>query len=126
MDIISVFMQNRPGRLLQIVREIRGMKIYGFSIADAGEFGIARICVDRPDEAMKSLKSHDLIATLTPGIALEDAQLEEATTLFDKFGINIDDAIYAVIVDGKPLVALRVSDANKAQEILHEAGITVF
>jgi hypothetical protein len=126
MDIISVFIQNKPGRLLQIVKEIKGMKILGFSIADAGEFGIVRICVDKPQEAMKSLKSHDLIATLTPGIAIEDAHLEKATTLFDETDINIDDAIYAVIVDGKPLVALRVSDADKAQKILLEAGVPVF
>lgn len=126
MDIISVFIQNRPGRLLQIVRDVKGLTVLGFSIADAGEFGIVRLCVDKPAEAAKALKSHDLIATVTPGIAFKDSDLEAATTLFDENGINIDDAIYAVILDGKPLVALRVSDAPKAQEILQNAGIEVF
>ncbi|MCC7569410.1 MAG: hypothetical protein KO463_07350 [Candidatus Methanofastidiosa archaeon] len=126
MDIISVFIQNRPGRLLQIIREIEGITLYGFSIADAGDFGIVRLCVDRPAEAMRSLRSKEFIAHLTPGPAVEAAHLERAVELFEREDINIDDAIYAVLVGDKRLVALRVSDPEKAVAALEKEGIPSF
>ncbi|MHC1605313.1 MAG: acetolactate synthase [Candidatus Methanofastidiosia archaeon] len=125
MDVISVFIQNRPGRLSQILKELEGFKIFGFSIADAGEFGIVRLCVDKPHKAMEKLKKHDLIAHLTGVIAVETDKLFDVVKIFEKESINIDDAIYAIIFDEKKLALLNVSNISKAKEALKNKGIRI-
>ncbi len=122
-DIISVFIQNVPGRLSHILNEIGTQNIHGFSIADAGEFGIVRLCIDEPSKAVQMLKKHDIIACITPSVAIDGKYLQKTSELFDKNNINIDDAIYAVVVNGSPLAVLKVSDTNKTQKLLEENGI---
>jgi len=122
-DIISVFIQNVPGRLSHILREVGTQNIHGFSIADAGEFGIVRLCIDEPEKAVQMLKKHDIIACITPSVAIDGKYLQKTSELFDKNNINIDDAIYAVVVNGTPLAVLKVSDTNKTQRLLEENGI---
>jgi len=126
MDVISVFIQNRPGRLSQILKEIASLKLHGFSIADAGEFGVVRLCIDEPLKAVEKLKSHDLIAHVTPAIAVEDNRLMDTIDLFDSKDINIDEAIYAVNLGEKSLVVLKVSDNKLARSILDQEGIPTF
>ncbi|HPR41030.1 MAG TPA: hypothetical protein PK718_00590 [Candidatus Methanofastidiosa archaeon] len=126
MDVISVFIQNRPGRLSQILKEIVSLRLHGFSIADAGEFGVVRLCVDEPMRAVEKLKNHDLIAHVTPAIAIEDSRLMDTIDLFEMRNINIDEAIYAVNFDEKSLVVLKVSDIKLARKLLEEEGIPSF
>jgi len=126
MDVISVFIQNRPGRLSQILKEVASLKLYGFSIADAGEFGIVRLCLEEPQLAVKKLRKHDLIAHVTPAIAIRDSKLMETINIFDEKNINIDEAIYAVNLEGMSLVVLKVSDTPKAKSMLEENGIDTF
>lgn len=126
MDVISVFIQNRPGRLLQILKEIAILELHGFSIADAGEFGVVRLCIDEPSKAVEKLKKHDLIAHVTPAIALDDKDLMSTIELFERRSINIDEAIYAVNYKDRTLVVLKVSDIKLAKTLLKEAGIQTF
>ncbi|MBN1785408.1 MAG: acetolactate synthase [Candidatus Methanofastidiosa archaeon] len=126
MDVISVFIQNRPGRLSQILKEVMSLKLYGFSIADAGEFGVVRLCLEDPHKAVDKLKRHDLIAHVTPAIAIEDNKLMDVIEIFERRNINIDEAIYAVNRDDRSLVVLKVSDTQRASSLLEEEGIETF
>lgn len=126
MDIISVFIQNRPGRLSQIIQEIASPNIFGFSIADAGEFGIVRLCVENPKEAVSELKRHDLIAHVTDVVAVHQNDLLKVVELFDKRGVNIDEALYAVLASQGPLAIFKVQDAELARSVLTEESIEYF
>ncbi len=57
---LSCFMENKPGRLLDICRTLgdAGINIRGFSVADMAEYGIFRIVVTDPVAAKKVLTSH--------------------------------------------------------------------
>jgi len=62
---ISVFLENKPGHLLHIldIFETSGINVRGFSMADTGDYGIARFVVDKPDLALEALRSQSCAAT---------------------------------------------------------------
>lgn len=55
---LSVFIENKPGRLAEICRTIgdAGINMRGISVADMAEYGIFRIITDDPKGAKKALK----------------------------------------------------------------------
>ncbi|MCX7773184.1 MAG: ACT domain-containing protein, partial [Clostridia bacterium] len=56
---VSVFLENKSGRLAEVSRALgeRGIDISALSIADTTEFGILRLIVNKPDEAVEALKA---------------------------------------------------------------------
>ena len=50
---ISLFAENKPGRLAKIAESLSKaeINIRAFTIAEAGDFGVIRMVVDDPDRA---------------------------------------------------------------------------
>ena len=69
---LSIFVENKAGRLAQIAAVIAeaGIDIRALSIADTTNFGILRLIVDKPDEAEQALKDAGLTVSLTNVIAI--------------------------------------------------------
>lgn len=69
---LSLFVENKPGRLAEITAIIAGagIDIRALSIADTTNFGILRIIVDKPDEAERILREAGLTVSLTNVIAI--------------------------------------------------------
>jgi hypothetical protein len=65
---ISIFSENRPGRLAAIAHALGEEKIniLAFSIAEANGFGVVRALVDHPE------KAHDKLLSLGFNIAFTD------------------------------------------------------
>ena len=63
---ISVFVENKSGRLSDILNVIgkNGIDISALSIADTTDFGIVRMIVNDPDKAAEILKSNNLVVRL--------------------------------------------------------------
>ena len=57
---LSVFVENKPGRLAEITALLAEAKvdIRALSVADTNDFGILRLIVNNPDKAEETLKSH--------------------------------------------------------------------
>ena len=55
---LSVFIENKPGRLAEITEVLAeaGIDIRAISVADTSDFGILRVIVDKPKEAVAALK----------------------------------------------------------------------
>ncbi len=55
---ISVFLENKEGRVAQVTQILSDSKINirALSIADTTEFGILRLIVDKPEKAEEALK----------------------------------------------------------------------
>ena len=58
---LSLFVENKSGRLAEITSIIAGagIDIRALSIADTTNFGILRIIVDKPDEAERILREDE-------------------------------------------------------------------
>jgi hypothetical protein len=70
---ISVFLENRKGRLLEVcsVLGANDINIRGMTIAETESFGVLRIVVDKPEAAVQVLKANNFVANITDVIAVE-------------------------------------------------------
>ncbi len=69
---LSIFVENRFGRIAQLTRLLadNGIDMRTISIADTKEFGIVRIIADDPDKAAQVLTDNGWIFQKTPVIAV--------------------------------------------------------
>ncbi|MDZ4132835.1 MAG: ACT domain-containing protein, partial [Dethiobacteria bacterium] len=93
---ISVFLENKSGRLVRVAQVLGEAKINirGLSIADTSDFGILRMIVDQPDKAIIELKDKGIMATVTEVIAMEvpdnPGGLATILSYMQEAGINIE------------------------------------
>lgn len=129
---ISVFVENKSGRLSDILNVIgkNGIDISALSIADTTDFGIVRMIVNDPDKAAEILKNNNLVVKVTDVIALAVADklggLAGEIEKLKNAGISIE-YMYAFIgkSDKGALVIVRVENPEKALEVLKDENVTV-
>lgn len=127
---VSVFVQNKPGRLSKVTHTLgdASINIRALSMAEVGDFGIIRMVVDDPEGAIKALKGGGFTAKVTEVLGVEmdnkPGGLARIADVFGDSGVNIEYAYAFVTKDGNRAVLItRVDDQKKASEILKEAGI---
>ncbi len=116
---ISVFSENRPGRLAAIAHALEEEKIniLAFSIAEANGFGVVRALVDHPKKAYDKLTSIGFNVAFTDVIAVkmrdEPGGLYEIAKIIGDAKINIE---YSYAYSGKEgaVLILRVDNAPAA------------
>lgn len=126
---ISVFVENKEGRLAEITETIAkaGVDIRALSIADTTDFGILRLIVDKPQETEKVLKDAGFTVSVTNVIAVG---IDDVPGGFSKPMRVLADAhidveyMYAFISRDtkKAYVILRVNDNDTAIKALEDAG----
>lgn len=127
---ISVFVENRPGRLADITAVLAksGIDIRALSVADTSDYGILRLIVNDPKSAVEALRSEGMTASATQvlGIIIPDEPggLARAIKVLSDAQISVEYA-YAFITPsvGNAYVIIRVEDNDKASEILKGARI---
>jgi hypothetical protein len=126
---VSVFVENKPGRLASVTEVLykAGINLRAFTIAEAGDFGIIRMVVDKTEEAYKALKEAGFTVTITDvlGVEVKDEPggLYRIAKILGDANINIE-YVYAFTFGGdKALIILRVDDIEKAIEVLEKEGI---
>ncbi|MEM0232263.1 MAG: ACT domain-containing protein, partial [Candidatus Methanomethyliaceae archaeon] len=62
MKQISVFLENRPGRLANLLKILKDneINILAMGIAEAGNYGIVRLILDQPDKAIEILRNMNM------------------------------------------------------------------
>lgn len=126
---LSVFVENKPGKLLEIVKTLADadINIRAMSIADTKDFGILRLIVSDTEKA-KSILSDDCVVTITSVIAAEMSDKAGAlSTILDAFGkanINIE-YMYAFTASTTlgAYVVIRVDNNEAAEKVLNDNGI---
>jgi hypothetical protein len=132
---VSVFLDNKPGALSEVIEHIDKfqIKIFALSIADAGEFGLVRMITEDPERAEKNLEDADFILAKSKKnteviviLITENGKVSEIAKILGDEDLNIEYAYSsAVLIDGKLAVVLRVNDLNKAENILKENHIPI-
>ncbi|MCH2125624.1 MAG: acetolactate synthase [Pirellulaceae bacterium] len=128
----TVFLENRVGQLLEVVRRFEGSKvrIVALSINDATECAFVRFLLSHPEQGREILEraglpmlESDLVGVELP----ETAQpLLQVCTALLQAEVNIVQA-YPLIVrpHGKAAVALMVDNPEMAMETLNTKGFTI-
>lgn len=93
---LSIFVENREGRLADIMAVLADAKINirALSLADTADFGVLRMIVDTPDKAITILKSKEIVVKTTDIIAVEvedqPGGLAKVLNIFKNAKINIE------------------------------------
>ncbi len=124
---ISVFSENKPGRLAAIAKALQDEKIniFAFSIAEAKGFGVVRLLVDRPEPALKKLADIGFMVSFTDVIAVrmkdEPGGLFDIAKILGESDINIE---YSYAYSGKEaaVLILRVDRIREAIDKLMANG----
>lgn len=69
---ISVFVENKKGRVAEVVKTLgrAGFSISGFSVADVSDYGIVRLLVERGDEAHRLLEEKGFTTVVNDVVAI--------------------------------------------------------
>jgi hypothetical protein len=129
---ISIFLENRKGRLAEVTRIMTESKINmrALSLADTADFGVLRIIVDDQERCLRVLRENDFIAQETDVIAVEvpdePGGLHGILSLFDQNDVNIE-YMYAFVEKkmDRAAVIFKIDDYEKAGEVLKENDINV-
>ncbi|MEW6171944.1 MAG: ACT domain-containing protein [Bacillota bacterium] len=129
---ISVFLENKSGRLAAVTQLMADEKvnIRALSIADTSDFGILRLIVDQPDKAYQALKKNGFTVSATDVLAVavpdNPGGLAPALAALEGAGVNIE-YLYAFVAQcaDMAMVLFKVNDTDRAITALKQAGFTV-
>ncbi len=128
---LSVFMENREGRLekaTEILKE-KGINILALSMADTTEYGMLRMVVSNPELAKSSLRENGFSAMLTEVLAvrLEDqvGELHSLTLILCAKGLNIE-YMYSLVSGEKKAIIVKASDGDTAAAAIQEGGLQLY
>ncbi len=126
---ISIFLQNKPGQLSQICRDLADadINIATLSLADTSDFGIVRMIVDDHEKAKATLteKGHVVNVREVVAVCVPDRPggMAGVMAALDKVGANIEYSYAFAFHKGeKAVLVFRFDDNAKAAKALAEAG----
>jgi len=130
---VSVFLENKSGRLADVTRVLgsNDINITALTIADTAEFGILRLIVDKPDKAVEVLRNNNFSVDITEVIAIrvdnKPGGLSVALNHLQDNNIGIE-YMYSYLgntKDGKAIIIIRVEDIEGTVNILKDNGIDI-
>lgn len=129
---LSVFLENKAGRLAEMTRALGsgGFNMRALMVADTADYGVARILVDRPEAAKHALEAAGFGVSLTEVIAVEvpdrPGGLADVLDALGAASLNIEYAYCFVESCANTAVDIfRVDDPGRAGEALRAAGFGV-
>ena len=128
---LSVFLENRQGRLDEVLSVLAGndVNIVALSLADTTEYGMLRMIVSDPNKGKAVLREHGITAMLTDVVALrvphETGSLSKAMHQIMEGEINVED-LYAFANGADASAVLKCDDPARVVDILRGSGFDVW
>ena len=128
---LSVFIENRQGRLGEVLNVLKNnnVNILSLSLADTTEYGLLRLIVNNPELGKEKLAQEGFSTILTDVLVLrithQAGSLQGLLKTLSEDGVNIEYMYGLSIIEGdEALVVLKTSDVAKAEAVLHKEGVT--
>ena len=129
---ISVFIENKPGGLEEVMRIIKeaNINIRTLSLADTSDFGILRLIVNDVDTASRVLRESGLRVSRTTVVAVEvpdrPGGLHSILEALVRENINIEYLYAFVEKSGENAVIIfRFDDSDAAIRVLQQSGFAI-
>lgn len=125
---LSVFVENKSGRLYEVMQILGDAQINvsALSIADTSDYGIVRLIVSDPDQALKLLKEQEFSVQKTPVICCKvpntPGGLKTMLTYLAEAHISIE-YMYAFSIGDDASIILRTEDCEKTIATLSQHGM---
>ena len=126
---LSVFIENREGRLEQVLETIKNnnINIISLSLADTSDYGLLRMIVSNAELGKNALKEAGFSAMLTPVLAVklshQVGQLQVLLSEICKAGINIEYTYALATGNDDASIVIKPADLEKAAEVLEKTGV---
>ncbi|TFG93520.1 MAG: ACT domain-containing protein [Syntrophobacterales bacterium] len=127
---LSIFAENKPGRLAKVTGILKKGKINirAITIATSDVFGVINVLVDDPEGARSILEREGLTVSMKEVIAvvIEDRPggLDRLVQLLLDNEINVENAYGFVLESSKTAVfVIDVDQLEKTQRVLKDAGL---
>ena len=126
---LTVFIENRSGRLSEVLSVLKENKvnILSLSLADTTEFGLLRLIVDNAALGKEKLSENGFSSLLSDvsiiKISHTVGSLQSLLKIIDDGGVNIEYMYGLSIESNEAYVVLKASDSQKIDEILNTNGV---
>ena len=129
---ISVFLENRKGRLAEICSMLGDARINirALTIAETESFGVLRMVVDKPSEAVELFRKKNVTANQTEVVAVEvpdsPGGLAQVLGVLRQNDVNVE-YMYGFVEKQteNALLVFRFDNPERAQQVLRENGLSV-
>ena len=126
---LSVFIENREGRLGEVLRVLKEnhVNILSLSLADTTEYGLLRVLVNKPEAAKEALIANGFSSMITDVLVIKiphvAGSLQKILETISNKNVNIE-YMYGLSIDGEDAsVVMKTNDLERACEVLRENGI---
>lgn len=126
---ISVFIENRTGRLGEIldVLKAKSVNILSLSVADTAEYGILRLITDNPQTGKEALSAAGFSSMLTEVFLLKvphtPGGLQNILRVISDEAVNVE-YMYGLSFGGdEASIVVKTSDLQKAAQVFAKHGI---
>ena len=126
---ISVFLENRTGRLDEVLEtlKVNNINILSLSLADTSDYGLLRMIVSDSEKCKASLKEAGFSAHLTPVIAVklshQVGQLQSILAEINKAGMNIEYMYAMATGNNDASIVIRTADVELTTQVLEKIGV---
>ncbi len=126
---LSVFIENRQGRLGEVLKVLKenNVNILSLSLADTTEYGLLRLIVNNPELGKEKLAEDGFSTILTDVIILkithQAGSLQTLLKILSDNDVNVE-YMYGLSIDGEEAsVVLKTSNVQLAEEVFAKAGV---
>ncbi len=128
---LSIFLENRKGRLLEVTETLKdaGINIRALAMAESAEFGILRLVVNNPEKARSALSAGGFTVAEQDVFAVEvsdePGSFHKVVQILASEDINVDYTYAFVGNSSKAVLVFKVSEGSldKAITALDSQGI---
>ncbi|MCX5684699.1 MAG: ACT domain-containing protein [Planctomycetota bacterium] len=129
---LSVFLENKPGRLSVPCKALAkaGINILTLSLADTRQFGIMRLVIQEWEKAKQALEGAGCVVNVTEVTAIEvedrPGGLAKVLEIIEQIGINLE-YMYAFTFGSKDtaVIVFRFDNPDAAVKALQAKGVNV-
>ena len=126
---LSVFIENRKGRLGEVLHVLKenDVNIFSISLADTTEYGLLRLIVNDAEKGREVLLAAGFSAMITKVLIIKvphvAGSLQKILTLVADKGVNIE-YMYGLSVEAEDAsIVMKTNDLDVAIEVLKEGKI---
>ena len=126
---LSVFIENRKGRLGEILDVLKQgeINVISLSLSDTAEYGLLRILADKPQEGKELLSSAGFSCMLTDVFVLKvphnPGALQNVLRIISDEELNVEYMYGLSFASEEASIVVKTSDLQKAREVFQRRGI---
>ena len=127
---LSVFIENRHGRLVEVLQVLKdnNISILSMSLADTTEYGLLRLIVNDPVTCKEKLSNAGFSTMLTRVLVVkimhQSGSLQDLLRILADANISVE-YMYGLNIDGEDAsVVMKTSDLDEAEDVFTSNGIS--